>query len=172
VAADDWRAIVLTLGTTVRDLRRVLGWSQQYVADHAGVSQGLLSRLERGESAAVPLHSVIVVLRTLAAGADAMHLRLSPIAQQLLSFAHMNGTLMTIDLPETDLAAIAQALRRIPRPRRAAFLSIVRAAAVAFGDEDDAPPIENPPAPADDDADDDELDDEDEDDDLADLDEP
>jgi transcriptional regulator with XRE-family HTH domain len=172
MAADDWNAIVLTLGTTVRDVRKLLGWTQQYVADHAGISQGLISRLERGESAAIPFHSVVVVLRTLAAGADAMHLRLSPIAQQLLSFAHMNGTLMTIDLPETDLAAIAQALRRIPRPRRAAFLSIVRAAAVALGDEDDAPPIENPPAPENDDADD-ELDDEDDDDDdLADLDEP
>lgn len=136
--AAEWQQIVATLGTTVREVRTLLGWSQQGLANHAIISQGTISRLERGECAGVPFHSVVVVLRTLAAGAAAMQLPLSATAAQLLAFAPMlNGGFTAIDPLDPDLAYIADALPRIRRPDRPAFLRIVRAAAEALRKDDD-----------------------------------
>jgi transcriptional regulator with XRE-family HTH domain len=134
--ANEWTDIVVTLGTTVRDVRKMLGWSQQQLADQAIVSQGAVSRMEAGHCGAVPFHTVVVVLRTLAAGAAALQVPLSPTAAQLLAFApSLNGTFAAID-PDPDFAAIAQTLQRLTRPNRARLLAIVRAAATALGESD------------------------------------
>lgn len=134
--AEDWHQIVATLGTTVRDVRRMLGWSQQQLADQAIVSQGAISRMEAGHCGAVPFHTVVVVLRTLAAGAATLHVPLSPTARQLLAFApSLNGAFAAID-PDPDFAAIAQTLQRLTRPNRARLLAIVRAVATALGESD------------------------------------
>jgi transcriptional regulator with XRE-family HTH domain len=136
VLAADWQPIVAMLGMTVRKVRTLLGWSQQELANRAVVSQGLISRLERGVCAAVPFHSVVVVSRTLAAGASALNLPLSPTAAQVLAFApSLNGDFTVIG-PDADFAYIAHTLQRMPRERRAAFLTIIRAAAAALGDDD------------------------------------
>ena len=136
MVADEWNQIVAALGTTVRDVRTLLGWSQQSLADQAVVSQGTISRMERGDCTWIPFHSVVLVLRTLAAGAAAMDLPLSPTAAQLLAFApSMNGAFTATESPDPDLTYIAQALRRISRPRRVQFLTIVRDLASAFGDD-------------------------------------
>lgn len=129
--APGWQQIVSTLGTTVRDVRTLLGWSQDQLADLAVVSQGTVSRLERGTCAAIPFHSVVVILRTLAAGAAALDVPLSPIASHLLalSLPSLNGTLLA---PDDDFAYIARTLKHIPRRRRPAFLAIVRATVAAF----------------------------------------
>jgi transcriptional regulator with XRE-family HTH domain len=137
VLADEWQDIVTALAITVRDVRRLLGWSQQHLADQAVVSQGAISRLEAGHSG-VPLHTVVVVLRTLAAGAVALNIPLSPTAAHLLAFAPaLNGTFAAIQPPDPDLASIVDALEHIPRPDRPAFLRIVRAAAEALRKDDD-----------------------------------
>src|SRR4029450_9723236 len=68
----EWQRIVEVIGTTVHELRGLLGWSQQELADRAVTSQGTVSRLEAATVPGVPLHSVVVVLRALAAGADAL----------------------------------------------------------------------------------------------------
>ena len=134
----EWQEIVDALGTTVRDVRLLLGWSQQALADAAVVSQGTISRLERGECAAVPFHSVVVVLRTLAGGAAAMHMPLSSTMEQLLAFApSLNGTFAAVTPPDPDLTFIAQGLRRVHRSRRPTFLRIVRELADALGTDGD-----------------------------------
>jgi transcriptional regulator with XRE-family HTH domain len=139
VLADEWQDVMTALATTVRDVRRLLGWSQQQLADQAVVSQGTISRMETGRCGAIPFHSVVVVLRTLAAGAAALQVPLSPTVVQMLAFApSLNGGFTTIDPLNPDLAYIAQTLQRIPRSDRPRFLTIVRAAATAF-DIDDAP---------------------------------
>lgn len=142
--AADWPQTVAMLGTTVHKVRKLLGWTQEQLAKQAGVSQGLVSRLERGACAAVPFHSVVVVFRTLAAGAAAMELTLSPTATQLLAFLpSLNGAFAAIEPlkpPDPDLAPIARMLQRIPPSRRAEFLAIVRAAAAAFDDADEPAP--------------------------------
>jgi transcriptional regulator with XRE-family HTH domain len=135
VLADQWQEVVTALGTTVRDVRKLLGWTQQQLADHAICSQGAVSRLETGQCAAVPFHTVVVVLRTLAAGAAALDIPLSPTTQQLLAFApSLNGEFVVID-PDPHLVYIAQRLQHMPRPVRAHFLAIVRAVAAALGND-------------------------------------
>jgi transcriptional regulator with XRE-family HTH domain len=139
VVANEWQEIVDALGTTVRDLRMLLGWSQQQLADRAIVSQGTISRMEAGQCAAVPFHSVVVVLRTLAAGAATLNLPLSPTATQMLAFAPtLNGDFTAIDAPDPVFAEIAHTLTRIPRKYRAGFLAIVRAAAATLTAADQA----------------------------------
>jgi transcriptional regulator with XRE-family HTH domain len=134
--ASEWQQIVTTLGTTVREVRKLLHWTQQELAAHAVVSQGAISRLETGHCAAIPFHSVVVVLRTLATGAERLQIPLSPTAAQLLAFApSLNGGFRAIAPLDADLAYIAQTLQRIPRPARPHFLAIVRAAAAALGDD-------------------------------------
>ena len=141
---DEWQQIVVALGTTIREVRTLLGWTQQHLADQAVVSQGTISRLERGGCAAVPFHSVIVVLRTLAAGATAMHVPVSPAAAQLLAFATVDGSFRAITPPDPPLAEIARTLARIHGSRRPAFLAIVRAAAAAFDAAEPAPSTDGP----------------------------
>lgn len=138
--ADEWQSVVTALATTVRDVRRLLGWSQQMLANQAVVSQGAISRMESGHAGNVPLHSVVVVLRTLAAGAADFELPLSPTATHLLAFApSIDGTFSAIEPPDPDIAYIMRTLARIHYRRRPAFLAIVRAAAAAFDPDDEGP---------------------------------
>jgi transcriptional regulator with XRE-family HTH domain len=168
VAAAEWHELVAMLGMTVRKVRKLLGWSQEELAKQAIVSQGTISRLERGMCDSVPFHSVVVVFRTLAAGAAARQLPLSPTATQLLAFpASLNGDVTAIAAPDADVDAaetdvempdavlaaanaelavadaefddvayLARILHRMAPQRRAAFLTIIRAAAAALEDDD------------------------------------
>src|SRR4030095_14699707 len=52
----EWQRIVEVIGTTVHELRGLLGWSQQELADRAVTSQGTVSRLEAGTGPGGPLH--------------------------------------------------------------------------------------------------------------------
>src|SRR4029453_14131229 len=73
----EWQRIVEGIGTTVHELRGLVGWSRRELAARAVTSQGTVSRLEAGTVPGVPLHSVVVVLRALAAGADALELEVA-----------------------------------------------------------------------------------------------
>lgn len=139
--AADWQDVVTTLGTTVRDLRTLLQWSQQDLADYAVVSQGLISRLEHAKCAAIPLHSVVVVLRTLATGAAQLNVTLSPAVTHLLTFA-TNGPIRIADA-DPDLVILARALTTIPSRHRPHFMAILRAAATTFADDTATPAEES-----------------------------
>src|SRR4029453_2344786 len=82
----DWQRIVAVIGTTVHELRGLLGWSQQELDDRGVSSEGTVSRLESGTVPAVPLRSVVVVLRALAAGAEELELGVSRPVRALLTF--------------------------------------------------------------------------------------
>jgi transcriptional regulator with XRE-family HTH domain len=145
VAAAEWHELVAMLGMTVRKVRKLLGWSQEELAKQAVVSQGTISRLERGMCDSVPFHSIVVVFRTLTAGAAALNIPLSPTATELLAFApSLNGDFTVIApdanvvAPDPDVVYIARTLERMPRERRAAFLTIIRAVVAALKDDEDA----------------------------------
>ena len=86
--AAEWNALLRELGVGIRQLRHVLGWSQERVANRAITSQGSVSRLESGTCASVSLHSLVVVLRVLDDGISQLDgVILSPSLQVLLTFA-------------------------------------------------------------------------------------
>jgi transcriptional regulator with XRE-family HTH domain len=58
------------LGRAVRVLRRRRGWSQTYLGQRAGVSQGLISLIERGHSAGCPVATLRRVFAALDAGVE------------------------------------------------------------------------------------------------------
>jgi transcriptional regulator with XRE-family HTH domain len=56
-----WRSWMLELGQQIRRLRRLVGLSQQELADLADVSQGAVSRLETARGLATPLLIVVKI---------------------------------------------------------------------------------------------------------------
>jgi transcriptional regulator with XRE-family HTH domain len=126
--AEDWSRIVVALGVTIRDLRTLLGWSQQELADRAVTSQGTVSRLESGRYGDTPFHSVVVVLRTLGAGAMAMDLTVSPTTRALLQFMQsLSPAIEVVDPPDPNLIRIVRTFHQMPPRQRVAFMRVVRA---------------------------------------------
>src|SRR4029450_2521677 len=130
----EWQRIVGVIGATVRELRLLLGWSQTELADRAVTSQGTVSRLESGRVPDVPLHSVVVVLRVLAAGADELDLELSPPVRTLLTFAQtVNPTFLVTAPLDPSLVRLLQIYHRLGPTQRLRFVEFLRATA-AFVD--------------------------------------
>jgi transcriptional regulator with XRE-family HTH domain len=132
----EWQQIVRAVGRTARDLRRLLGWSQQRVADLAITSQGAISRLESGTAEALPLHTAVIVFRALAVGAQELNLPLSREAHALSMFSdafHPGFALMTSSDPE--LVQLLRVFHRLPAARRPALLRLVEATVDLFRSE-------------------------------------
>jgi transcriptional regulator with XRE-family HTH domain len=64
---EDLAAVVVR---TVKAARRALGWSQRELAARAGVSQTLVARFERGQTAAVSLATIEALFDALGVRAD------------------------------------------------------------------------------------------------------
>jgi len=58
------------LGRTVRVLRRRRGWSQAQLGQRAGVSQGLISLIERGHAAGCPIATIRRIVAALDGGVE------------------------------------------------------------------------------------------------------
>jgi transcriptional regulator with XRE-family HTH domain len=56
------------LGIALRDARKVKGWTQQQLADRAGVSRQLIIDLERGRRPRAELSRVLALARALGLG--------------------------------------------------------------------------------------------------------
>jgi transcriptional regulator with XRE-family HTH domain len=126
--ATEWRRIAETIGQTVRQLRGVLGWSQQRLADEAVVSQGTISRLEAARPA-IPFHSIVVVLQALAAGMSAVEVPVSPTVRALLSFATTLGGPGELRAPvDPEVLGLLRTFHRLLPAQQAAVLQLVRVA--------------------------------------------
>jgi transcriptional regulator with XRE-family HTH domain len=124
----EWRQIIHTVGRTTRELRLLLGWSQQHLADRAITSQGAISRLESGTAGALSLHTVVIAFRALAVGAHELEIPLSPIARALLVFSDALNPTFTLTTPaDPDLLQLVHAFHRVPARRRQALLHLVEA---------------------------------------------
>jgi transcriptional regulator with XRE-family HTH domain len=127
--AAEWRTVCGALGAAVRDLRTLLGWSQAELAARAVTSQGTISRLERGGVPGVPLHSVVVVVRALAAGAGEGGLPMTPAARALITFCQLLTPGVTVVAPlEPELATLVRLYQALPGAARAALVRCVAAA--------------------------------------------
>jgi transcriptional regulator with XRE-family HTH domain len=120
----DWAALVATLGRQVRTARKLLGLSQQDLAAAAGTSQGLVSRMESGRCAGVPLLSVLKVLHTLAAAVPQLEGAVAPTALALVACVAELGARPA---PPTDpgLATLLRAYHALTPARRATFRRLV-----------------------------------------------
>jgi transcriptional regulator with XRE-family HTH domain len=141
VLPNEWKRIVVNLASTVKQLRTLLGWSQQKLADRAVTSQGLISRMEAGQAADVPFHSVVVVVRTLAMGMAAIEVPLSPSAKALIEFCQANSAFVTASPPDPDLVTMARILNRLSPRHRKALVQLVKAAAELVSVTDNSPPV-------------------------------
>src|SRR5262245_15972747 len=131
----EWVRIMTAIGTSTKDLRCVLGWSQQELADRAITSQGAISRLESCRTTEMPLRTVVIVLRALAEGAQVMEIPLTPMARSLISFTQRltEGLTPTID---PELVTMVKTYGRMSAPRRAALVQFVRVMAPLEEQED------------------------------------
>lgn len=61
----DWPLLVAGISRQLRAARELLGWSQEELAGRAQTSQGLISRMERGNCLQMPLLSVLKVFHAM-----------------------------------------------------------------------------------------------------------
>jgi transcriptional regulator with XRE-family HTH domain len=107
-----WRLIIKETAEAVRHIRKLLGWSQQGLADRANVSQGAISRLESGDCAETPFRTIVTVLHELSKGATEMGLTLSPNVQGLITFISPSlGPILKKSM-DPNFAALAHAYHR------------------------------------------------------------
>ena len=140
IAKIDWRAWWQAFGKQHREIREVLGFSQEEHARLAGVSQGAVSRLEAGKGIATPMVVILkinLVIRGALQGMDPGLLK-----DELRHFLELErrisppiaGTGFNV-LPITDHPAMQELVRlfrTVPERNHDAFFSIMREAALAL----------------------------------------
>jgi transcriptional regulator with XRE-family HTH domain len=133
-----WRPWMHDLGQQIRRLRRLLGLSQQDLADLAKVSQGAVSRLETARGLATPL--LIVVKINLALVTELRKFD-AIVPETDLCRAHGIADLLRgpegalgpdAVLPDQTFAAFVRLFRETAERHREGLLAIVRAACVAL----------------------------------------
>jgi transcriptional regulator with XRE-family HTH domain len=128
---DTWRAWLHSYGAEVRRLREFVGLSQERLAHAAGVSQGAVSRLERGRALATPLLSVLKIqaalsaaLRTIDPAILSDDLRAMIEREHVVAFdIRCYGTSLTND---TQVAELVTLFQRLPETRREKALAVIR----------------------------------------------
>lgn len=134
-AEPEWGLWIGRLGAQVRGVRTFLGLSQSELARLAGVSQGTLSRLERGHGAATPLVVIVKVrlaLASLLRGFDPAIL--SDSTAHLVDVAGMGAEGVAEGSADVDptLRETICAFEALPPSARSVFVAIVRDAAAAL----------------------------------------
>ena len=129
-------------GTMVREMRELLGFSQERLAKIARVSQGAVSRFERGGALSTPWLVAIRLRFALIAGLRRCHPDvLTEDARRFIA----QGALYELPddpaltppvgaVPEPDLTVIVRTYRRVPDASRAQFVAIMSAVATTLGD--------------------------------------
>jgi transcriptional regulator with XRE-family HTH domain len=129
-----------TLGRRTRGIRELVGWTQQDLADRAGVSQGAISRFELGQGLATPFLVVVRVLRVLHGGAQRLQSETAGAeAMQLLSEQSRTFLELLLDDPvdvpsvlDPDLERLLGVFRGVPPTARERFVKIAETIAEAL----------------------------------------
>jgi len=119
------RELIAALGVYVRETRQLLGWSQQNLADTATTSQGLVSRLESGRCAALPLMSALKIL--VALGNDRAPIASAlpqPVALILTCAAELEPD-RAAGPPDPNFRTLLQTYHRLPAIRQGTFIRMM-----------------------------------------------
>lgn len=111
----DWERWIVAMGLYTRRLRELVGLSQEQLARRAGVSQGVVSRLEMGRAVHTPL---VVVMKVNAA----MRSALSALDPALLS----KETKRLMDVPQRGVPGDAGEFESLPLTRDPRLADVVR----------------------------------------------
>lgn len=143
-----WRTWLRDIGNLAREMRELLGLTQGQVGKIAHVSQGAVSRFERGDALSTPW--VIAVKIRVALAARLRQLDpdvLTDEARRFLEQTSLYGlpedpalpprTDTVALLPTPDLTKIVRAYGRLPESARAKFIAIMAAVATTLADGKD-----------------------------------
>jgi transcriptional regulator with XRE-family HTH domain len=143
-----WRQWITEFGAQVRQVRELLGLSQEQVARAAGVSQGAVSRFEGGRGLSTPLVGILKINLALAHAIKQLdNEMLAPEMKQLLR--HLEILQLPDDpgmpvrpvqpvfkgfrvSPNEELTRVIKLYHDLPESRREAFLSVIEATIVAM----------------------------------------
>ena len=136
----DWPEWTRAHGQQVRRLRQFLGWSQEQLAQQAGVSQGAVSRLEAGRGRATPM--LVVMKITLAIVRELRTMDPAILNDELRRLIRVEDSIsprigdIGVDLgpltKDADLEELVRVYHALPDRQRQTFLSVVRAIAAAL----------------------------------------
>ena len=129
----------------MRDLRELLGLSQEQVARIAKVSQGAVSRFERGDALSTPWIVAMKIRVALTARIQQLEPDvLTDEARRFLAQTALYGLPGDAAqppriaggevLPTPELTAIVRAYRRVPESARAQFVDIMTAVAATLAE--------------------------------------
>ncbi len=129
----------------MRELRELLGLSQEQVARIAKVSQGAVSRFERGDALSTPWIVAVKIRVALAARVRQLDADvLTDGARRFVAQTALYGLpddaalpprLAGVEvLPAPELTAIVRAYRRVPESGRAQFVAIMSAVGATLND--------------------------------------
>ena len=136
----DWPEWIQAHGQQVRRLRQFLGFSQEQLAQLAGVSQGAVSRLEAGRGLATPMLVVMKITLAIVRGLRAMDP--SMLTDELRRLMNIEDNIspriagIGVDLgpltKDAELEELVRVYHALPERQRQTFLSVVRAIAAAL----------------------------------------
>lgn len=116
-------------------MRLLVGWSQQQLADQAVTSQGTISRIESGQHADLPLHSVVIIIRTLASAATTMGITVTPATRALITFVQTVDPSYSVVTPvDPELQDLLRVYHSLTNAEQIAMVRFVRAMSTFRGE--------------------------------------
>jgi transcriptional regulator with XRE-family HTH domain len=144
--ASAWRAWLADLGGMARRMRELLDLSQDQLARLAGISQGAVSRFEKGIGLSTPWVVAVKIRVALAIRIKQMDQAvLTDDARRFLEQTALYGLPADASmpprvddvmfLPAPELESVLRAFRRLPKEKRQAFASIATAVVEALTED-------------------------------------
>jgi transcriptional regulator with XRE-family HTH domain len=124
----EWGGFIQAFAETVKEIRMMLGLSQQDLANRAMTSQGTISRVESGLHPDVPFITVMKLLLTLSSDTKLIPEALRPQTRDLLGFIDVLRPIvpgLQASPPEPAFANLLLTLQSLTQTQRRTFVRLV-----------------------------------------------